>query len=111
MRVGDRITGEIGRGLLVLVGIGRDDGAGDVKYIAGKIRDLRIFEGEHGKPMDRSIVDVNPRSTTQSVPNSSIHRLVNIESTRRSRPRIRAISAAAVTTDPAMNERLTGSTG
>ena len=58
VRVGDRITGEIGRGLVVLVGIGRDDGAGDIKYICGKIRDLRVFEGEDGKPMDRSIVDV-----------------------------------------------------
>ena len=58
MRVGYRITGEIGRGLLVLLGVGRDDGAEDIKYIAGKIRDLRVFEGEHGKPMDRSVVDV-----------------------------------------------------
>ena len=58
VRVGDRITGEIGRGLLVLVGVGRDDGPADVKYISGKIRDLRVFESEDGKPMDRSIVDV-----------------------------------------------------
>lgn len=58
VRVDDRVTGEIGRGLLVLVGIGRDDGPDDVKYIAGKIRDLRVFEGESGKPMDRSVVDV-----------------------------------------------------
>ena len=58
VRVGDRITGEIGRGLVVLVGIGRDDGPGDIKYVCGKIRDLRVFEGEDGKPMDRSIVDV-----------------------------------------------------
>jgi len=58
VRVGDRITGEIARGLLVLVGIGRADGPDDVKYVAGKIRDVRIFEGEAGKPMDRSVVDV-----------------------------------------------------
>lgn len=56
--VGDRVTGEIARGLLVLVGIGRDDGPGDVTYVAGKIRDARIFEGGAGKPMDRSVVDV-----------------------------------------------------
>ena len=56
--VGDRVTGEIGRGLLVLVGIGRDDGLDDVKYIVGKIRDIRIFEGDAGKPMDRSVVEV-----------------------------------------------------
>jgi D-tyrosyl-tRNA(Tyr) deacylase len=55
--VGDRVTGEIPRGLLVFVGIGRDDGPEDVRYVAGKIRDARVFEGEDGKPMDRSVVD------------------------------------------------------
>lgn len=55
VRVGDRITGEIQAGLLVLVGIGRQDSAADVGYVAAKIRDMRIFEGD-GKPMDRSIV-------------------------------------------------------
>ena len=58
VRVGDRITGEIGRGLLVLLGVGRADAADDVTYVAGKIRDIRVFEGEHDKPMDRSVVDV-----------------------------------------------------
>jgi D-tyrosyl-tRNA(Tyr) deacylase len=57
VRVGDRVTGEIPRGLLVLLGIGRDDGPEDVRYVAGKIRDARVFEGEDGKPMDRSVVD------------------------------------------------------
>ena len=56
--VGDRVIGEIQRGLLVFVGIGRADGPTDVRYVAGKIRDARIFEGENGKPMDRSVVDV-----------------------------------------------------
>ena len=58
VRVGDRTTGEIGRGLVVLVGIGREDTAADVSYLAAKIRDLRVFEGEAGKPMDRSVADV-----------------------------------------------------
>ncbi|MGH9258230.1 MAG: D-aminoacyl-tRNA deacylase, partial [Vicinamibacterales bacterium] len=58
VRVGDRVTGEIGPGLLVLLGIGRDDGPEDVTYVAGKIRDARLFEGEGGKPMDRSVLDV-----------------------------------------------------
>ena len=40
VRVGDRIVGEIGRGLLVLLGVARDDGPEQVRYIAGKIRDL-----------------------------------------------------------------------
>jgi D-tyrosyl-tRNA(Tyr) deacylase len=58
VRVGDRIVGEIGRGLLVLLGIGRDDGPEQVRYIAGKIRDARLFEGENNKPMDRSVVEI-----------------------------------------------------
>ncbi len=58
VRVGHRVTGEIGPGLLVLLGIGRDDGSEDVTYVAGKIRDARLFEGEGGKPMDRSVLDV-----------------------------------------------------
>ena len=58
VRVGDRIVGEIGRGLLVLLGIGRDDGPEQVRYIAAKIRDARLFEGENNKPMDRSVVEI-----------------------------------------------------
>jgi D-tyrosyl-tRNA(Tyr) deacylase len=58
VRVGDRIVGEIGRGLLVLLGIGRDDGPEQMQYIAGKIRDARLFEGENNKPMDRSVVEI-----------------------------------------------------
>ena len=56
--VADRVTGEIQRGLLVFVGVARDDGQADVRYVAGKIRDARIFEGEDGRPLDRSVVDV-----------------------------------------------------
>ena len=58
VRVDDRIIGDIARGLLVLVGIGRDDGPDDVAYLAGKIRDIRVFESDDGKPMDRSVVDI-----------------------------------------------------
>ena len=58
VRVEDRPVGEISRGLLVFVGIGRDDTAADVKYLAAKICDIRVFESESGKPMDRSVVDV-----------------------------------------------------
>ncbi len=57
VRIGGRVTGEISRGLLVLVGIGQDDGPEDVRYVAGKIRNMRVFEGDNGKPMDRSVVD------------------------------------------------------
>jgi D-tyrosyl-tRNA(Tyr) deacylase len=58
VRVGERVTGEIDRGLLVFVGVGRDDTSADVKAIAAKICDVRVFAGDGGKPMDRSVVDV-----------------------------------------------------
>lgn len=58
VRVGDRIVGQIGRGLVVLLGVGKDDGPEDVVYVAGKIRDARIFEGEGGRLMDRSVAEI-----------------------------------------------------
>ena len=56
--VDDRIVGEIGPGLLVFVGVGKDDGEEDVSYLAGKIPHLRIFKGGEGKDIDRSVVDI-----------------------------------------------------
>jgi D-tyrosyl-tRNA(Tyr) deacylase len=58
VRVDDRVVGEIGPGLVVLLGVGREDGPDDVNYVAAKIREVRIFEGEAGRHMDRSVVDV-----------------------------------------------------
>ena len=58
VRVDQRIVGEIGRGLLVLLGIGSDDGPEQVRYIAGKIRDARLFEGDNNKLLDRSVVEI-----------------------------------------------------
>lgn len=58
VRVGERTTGEIGPGLLVLIGIARDDEDADIQYIARKIHDMRVFDGADGKPMDRSVADV-----------------------------------------------------
>ena len=57
VRVAGRVTGEIGGGLLVLLGVGKDDTAADVTYVAGKIRDMRVFPGEDGRPMDRSVTE------------------------------------------------------
>ena len=51
------IAGEIGLGLLVLLGVGRDDTESDVAYLAEKITGLRIFEDHEGK-MNRSVMDV-----------------------------------------------------
>jgi len=55
--VDDRITGEIGAGLLVLVGVGRDDGASDARWLAEKLAGLRIFHDEN-EQMNRSVVDI-----------------------------------------------------
>jgi D-aminoacyl-tRNA deacylase len=49
-----RNVGEIGHGVLVLVGVSRRDGPADVKFVAAKIRDLRIFDDGQGK-MNRSL--------------------------------------------------------
>jgi len=56
VQVGARTVGQIRAGLLVFAGVEHDDGADDVKYIAEKVRELRIFEDEAGK-MNRSLVD------------------------------------------------------
>jgi len=55
--VGQLTTGEIGLGLLVLLGVGRQDTEQDCVYVAEKIVGLRIFEDEDGK-MNRSVVEV-----------------------------------------------------
>jgi D-tyrosyl-tRNA(Tyr) deacylase len=57
VRVGEQTIGEIGRGLLVLLSVAPADGPNDVEYIAGKLREVRIFEDDQGK-MNRSVVDV-----------------------------------------------------
>jgi len=52
-----RITGEIAAGLLVFVGVGRDDDASDAKWLADKLAGLRIFHDENDQ-MNRSVVDI-----------------------------------------------------
>jgi D-tyrosyl-tRNA(Tyr) deacylase len=56
--VEDKIVGEIGNGLVVLLGIARDDTKLDAAYLAEKIASLRIFDDEAGK-MNVSVKDVN----------------------------------------------------
>jgi D-tyrosyl-tRNA(Tyr) deacylase len=50
-------SGEIGLGLLVLLGVGHEDTEADATYLAEKIIGLRIFEDHDGK-MNRSVQDV-----------------------------------------------------
>jgi D-tyrosyl-tRNA(Tyr) deacylase len=57
VRVEQRLVGEIGPGLLVLVGIERGDTSEDAVYFADKTADLRIFADENGK-MNRSVGQV-----------------------------------------------------
>ena len=55
--VDNKIVGEIGRGLVVLLGIADGDTARDVSYLAEKLSQLRIFNDDDGK-MNRSVLDV-----------------------------------------------------
>ena len=55
--VNSEVTGEIGRGLLVLLGVGAADAESDADYLADKIAGLRVFEDESGK-MNRAVTDV-----------------------------------------------------
>jgi D-tyrosyl-tRNA(Tyr) deacylase len=57
VRVDGAVVGEIGRGLLVLVGVGRNDTAADAAAIATKIATVRIFDDAAGK-MNLAVGDV-----------------------------------------------------
>lgn len=52
------VTGKIGPGLLILLGIEESDGPEDVEWLIGKISRLRIFNDEE-RVMNRSVTDVN----------------------------------------------------
>ncbi len=56
VKVDSRITGKIGKGLLVLMGVAESDRPGDADYLSEKIINLRIFEDENGK-MNRSLLE------------------------------------------------------
>ena len=60
--VDTRVTGEIGPGLLVFVGVETGDDAADLDYLVSKVRDLRIFEDEGDatgrRRMNRSVADI-----------------------------------------------------
>ena len=56
--VDEQVVGQIGRGFLVLLGVGQDDSEVQVKSLADKIVHLRIFGDDEGK-MNRSLLDVS----------------------------------------------------
>lgn len=55
--VSSEVVGEIGVGLLVLLGISADDTLEDARYLAGKLCGLRVFEDDEGK-MNRSLGEI-----------------------------------------------------
>jgi D-tyrosyl-tRNA(Tyr) deacylase len=55
--IAGEVSGQIGLGLLILLGVGRDDTEADANYLAEKIAGLRVFEDDSGK-MNRSVQDV-----------------------------------------------------
>ena len=55
--VDGKVVGQIGQGLLILLGVGRDDSEVQVKALADKIVYLRIFGDDEGK-MNRSLLDI-----------------------------------------------------
>jgi len=57
VRVGGEVKGEIGKGVVLLVGVGRGDGPEDAKWLAHRCAGLRIFEDDRGK-MNLSLRDV-----------------------------------------------------
>ena len=54
--VDGKTVGEIGKGMMVLIGVSEEDGPADLKYIAEKVMHLRIYDDENGV-MNRSILD------------------------------------------------------
>ena len=54
--VGDNVIGQIGAGLCIFLGVGKEDTEANANALADKIKNLRIFEDQRGK-MNRSLAD------------------------------------------------------
>jgi D-tyrosyl-tRNA(Tyr) deacylase len=57
VRIGNKTVGDIGKGLLVLLGVEHNDSLGDVQYLTAKTLELRIFEDDASK-MNLSVQDI-----------------------------------------------------
>jgi D-tyrosyl-tRNA(Tyr) deacylase len=57
VEVEGQLVGQIGPGLLVYLGVGKDDSATDAEFMADKLVNLRIFADDAGK-MNRSVMDI-----------------------------------------------------
>ncbi len=57
VRVDEKVIGAIGKGLLVLLAVGKGDGEADLSFMSSKIPDLRIFEDPSGK-LNLSLKDI-----------------------------------------------------
>jgi D-tyrosyl-tRNA(Tyr) deacylase len=58
VKVNGEFTGQIGPGLLVLLGVAQEDSEADAEYLAEKVAGLRVFEDADGK-MNRSVSDLS----------------------------------------------------
>ncbi len=57
VKIDAEIVGHIGRGLLLFIGVAGEDNEDDIKYMANKCVNLRVFEDDQGK-MNRSLLDI-----------------------------------------------------
>jgi D-tyrosyl-tRNA(Tyr) deacylase len=57
VRVEGQVVGEIGAGLVILLGVGPDDGEGTAEDLARKVAELRIFRDEDGRA-NLSLLDI-----------------------------------------------------
>jgi D-aminoacyl-tRNA deacylase len=57
VEVDEQVVGQVQQGLLIYLGVGKEDSDADAEFIADKLVNLRIFHDEAGK-MNRSVIDV-----------------------------------------------------